>query len=337
MRYRNDLKVLQRLIKEMDANKYNLKHPLQRKANQWNNEQKSNLIASLLQEYPINSIYIMRESGATSGKGKLAVLDGLQRMTTMYDFVNNQFAIQRNYKSIDVGGVKVEIKGKKFKSLPEELQDKILDAQIQICEITDYTEDNIKEMFYRQNSGAPLSKCQKATALISYKTLEKFEKLREHSFWEHTGLSAASIKKDVDREVIIEAMALIKDGDDVKNFNKKYLYDEFMQRMEEDKEFDDLFTEIEEIMIALLPHAMSALEKIKRVTLPVVIYGGHKSKEIGKNNYVKYANWLKNFVADYDTNEDYKQFCQAGSAQKKNVLGRKKYFDDEIEKLRKKK
>lgn len=329
-------KTVATLLSNLKRNKYNLGHPLQRKEGQWNDEQKALLIASLLQGYPINPIYMIKEKGTETFevKGRFAILDGLQRITTIAHFKNDKFAIQRKMKDIDIDGDRVEIRNKKFSDLPKELQKKITETEIQVYEILDYTEENLKEMFYRQNNGTPLSKCQKSTALINYKTLQKMERLTQEKFWSHTKLTEAAKKKDEDREIIIKAMALIKDGDDVGSFNKKYLYDDFMARMQEDEHFGVLCNDMKNVLNDLMLQSGPALKKIGKTSLPMVIYGAYKCKDIVGYKYAEYGKWLEKFVEEYDDNEAYKELCQSGSSQKAKVLGRKKYFDDAIEKLK---
>lgn len=328
------------VLSRLEKKKYNLEHPLQRKAGQWTKQQQSLLIASLLQGYPINPIYVLIEEGSKvwEVKGRTAIIDGLQRITTIRDFCEDKFAIQRNFQTIDIDGDKVEIKGKKFSKLSAQYQDKIKDTVLNFMEITDYTEENLKELFYRQNSGTPLSKCQKATSKMDYETLQKLKILAGNSFWEKTALTAGIKKKDDEREILIEVMALIHDGDDVGSFNQKYLYDDFTERIQGTKDFDNYCKEIKEIFTAMNMYFPEKEKVMRKINIPMIIYGAYKAKETKGADYMtEYAEWLKDFFANYDDNEDYKQYCQNGSSQKANVLGRKKYFDDAIKKIYSKK
>lgn len=328
------------VLSRLEKKKYNLEHPLQRKAGQWTKQQQSLLIASLLQGYPINPIYVLIEEGSKrwEEKGRIAILDGLQRITTIRDYCEDKFAIHRNFQTIDINGDKVEIKGKKFSKLPEEYQEKIKDTDLTFLEITDYTEENLKELFYRQNNGSPLSKCQKATSKMDYETLEKLKVLAGNSFWGKTALTAGIKKKDDEREILIEVMALIHDGDDVGSFNQKYLYDDFTERIQGTTDFDNYCKEIKGIFTAMNMHFRNKEKVMRKINIPMIIYGAYKAKETKGADYMtEYAEWLKEFFANYDDNEDYKQYCQNGSSQKVNVLGRKKYFDDAIKKIYSKK
>lgn len=77
------------------------------------------LIESLLLEIPIPPIYF----GKMAGGLRLEVIDGQQRLTTMMDFINDKFPLQRLQRM-------ATLNGKSFKELPEEHRAKILDAPI---------------------------------------------------------------------------------------------------------------------------------------------------------------------------------------------------------------
>ena len=55
----------------------------------WNSSQKSRLIESLLLRIPLPNFYFAEDE-----EGRLTVVDGLQRLTTIKDFVNNKFPLK---------------------------------------------------------------------------------------------------------------------------------------------------------------------------------------------------------------------------------------------------
>lgn len=62
-----------------------------------------------------------------------------------------------------VNGETREIVGKKFSKLDEETQGAIKNSELQIYELTDCTEKDVREMFRRQNAGKALSNGQLRT------------------------------------------------------------------------------------------------------------------------------------------------------------------------------
>ena len=120
---------------------------------------KSLLIHSLLVGFPVNDIYIVEEDGV------MYTLDGSQRTSVCIAYINNEFALSKDTPNVtitsNVNGEKIsteyEIAGKKFKKLDEEVQSTLLACSLSFCTLSEYTDDEVKEMFKRQNTSKPLS------------------------------------------------------------------------------------------------------------------------------------------------------------------------------------
>ncbi|KAA6327937.1 hypothetical protein EZS27_023114 [termite gut metagenome] len=78
-----------KLIKEMiDSDDIDLNPDFQRNF-VWNSIQKSRLIESILLRIPLPMFYFSEDE-----EGKISVIDGLQRLTTINDFMNNKFPLR---------------------------------------------------------------------------------------------------------------------------------------------------------------------------------------------------------------------------------------------------
>ncbi|MEX2262244.1 MAG: DUF262 domain-containing protein [Bryobacteraceae bacterium] len=103
----------------------------------------SRLIESLLLEIPIPPIYFGKITS-----GRLEVIDGQQRLTTMINFISNKFQLQRLQR---MGS----LNGKSFKELSDEHQTKILDAPIRSVVIDAGSNTDLRyEVFERLNRGS---------------------------------------------------------------------------------------------------------------------------------------------------------------------------------------
>lgn len=103
----------------------------------------SRLIESLLLEIPIPPIYFGKMSG-----GKLEVIDGQQRLTTLIRFVRNDFPLERLQR-------RASLNSRRFRELPEPDQEKILDATIRSVVIDAGSNGNLRyEVFERLNRGS---------------------------------------------------------------------------------------------------------------------------------------------------------------------------------------
>ena len=95
MDYTLKTRSLQSLVKDMEKGTISLSHKLQRPEGQWNKKQKSNLIDSLLRHYPINPTY-----GIVETDGTLSIIDGVQRLSTIRDFIVNKFSLSKDMENV---------------------------------------------------------------------------------------------------------------------------------------------------------------------------------------------------------------------------------------------
>jgi hypothetical protein len=115
----------------------------------WDPVKSSRLIESALLEIPLPVVYLSEEQD-----GKEYVIDGQQRLTSFFSFLEGKFPDNRPF---NLSGLKVftENNGKSFKELDEEQQDKIRYCKIHIITFKKESEANLKfEIFERLNTGA---------------------------------------------------------------------------------------------------------------------------------------------------------------------------------------
>ena len=138
--------------KDIDKEKFNMKHPLQRKTGQWNLLRKSELIDSFLRGDYIDAVRCeLKEDGIKY------VFDGIQRSTTVNAFFSNKFKLSKHLPPVEIDGKEYEIAGKKFDDLDDEVQEKLKNCVITICTYSNCTPDDIRRMYFRQNNGVPLN------------------------------------------------------------------------------------------------------------------------------------------------------------------------------------
>ena len=92
----------------------------------WDTTKASKLIESILINIPIPIVYL-----AATRDGKINVIDGQQRLTSIFSFIEGKFPDGRAFKLSGLQ-VKTELKGKTFKDLDEEDQNKIFDYSISL-------------------------------------------------------------------------------------------------------------------------------------------------------------------------------------------------------------
>lgn len=163
----------------------------------WSTKQKSELIESILMGIPLPIMYFFEDR-----KGVKQVIDGKQRLTTLFAFLNNEFALSEL-------PVLRDLKGKRFNDLTGMQQGKIEDYKISINVIKPPTPDRIKfDIFDRVNRGGTrLNNQEMRNAIYQGQVTELLERLKDsESFKAATDHSIRSrVMKD--RYVILRFLA----------------------------------------------------------------------------------------------------------------------------------
>jgi hypothetical protein len=123
----------------------------------WDRKKCSRLIESVLLDIPLPVIYLSEEVAQDSGNpGSLKeyVIDGQQRLTAFFSYIDNNFPDNREFKLTGLNIFK-ELNGKKFAELDEGVQDRIKFKKIRTITFRQETGPDLKfEIFERLNTGA---------------------------------------------------------------------------------------------------------------------------------------------------------------------------------------
>lgn len=315
---------LSSLIKELNK-KYDFNHPLQRQSGQWNKIMMSKLIDSAIRLYPIYPALL-----DDNGNGMYGVIDGKQRLTIFRDFYNNEFALHKSLLPVEIDGVTYEIAWKKYEKLDEAVQTRFNDREFQLYIMNNATEEDIREIFSRFNSSKGLNNTQRRTSLESEELSKIVCELKSHPVIEKL-TTPAQRKKDLDKDIIRQVLMLTEMSND---------YDFGSFRNNDMNKFIEMYNEnINYGKIETVKEAMSALDEafetisVNRVTIPILIYGYYRIVK-DKKGMQKWNGWVGNFLENYDTNEEYKQYCNgSGTASAEMVKGRLQYFRDAIREI----
>lgn len=115
----------------------------------WDKVKSSRLIESALLDIPLPVVYLSEEQD-----GKENVIDGQQRLTSFFSFVNGKLPDGSDFK---LSGLKVfgELNGKRFQDLSDELQDKISYYKLRTIKFKKESDSDLQfEIFARLNTGS---------------------------------------------------------------------------------------------------------------------------------------------------------------------------------------
>lgn len=170
----------------------------------WSQVQKAQLIESILLQIPLPAFYFAEDS-----EGVLQVVDGVQRLTTIHDFVKGGANGQGGFK-LDGLEYVADVSGKRFSDLPPLWQRRIYNTQIVAHVIAPSTPPDVMyDIFRRINTGGtPLTGQEIRHCISKTRSREFLKSLVElPAFNRATGGGLFQHKRMVDREVALRFVA----------------------------------------------------------------------------------------------------------------------------------
>lgn len=316
-------KALQTLTNKIKRGNIIFTHKLQRREGVWSKSAKSLLIDSLLRGYPVNPVYTVIDE-------KQAVIDGVQRLSTCYDYINDGFALSKDLEPIELDGQMYEITGKKFSKLDDPVKDELMSAQIQVYEITEYTDKEVRDMFSRLNGGKPLNSVQKMTPEMSDDLSNTIFDIISHPFFAKV-LTPAQLKSSVDQSIALEILMLSE-------INNEYDFGSF-SRKDKEKFIEYYNNKVNIDKIKMVKQGLNKLDeafdeniKIPKTSVSFIVYTYYRCIK-DKKNTAKLTDLVKQFLDNYDSNEEYKSYIQNGTSSAESVKSRLSYWRKIIKEL----
>lgn len=135
-------RLLKNVCKNIKRGNIDLCPPWQRNV-VWNTRMQRDLITTILKGFPINPIVVWQIDNGN----KEVCVDGKNRLSAIYEFINNKFTVE--YESKDV----------KFDDLPEEIKERFEDENLDIRILTGsyWTESKVREYFQVIQGGSKLT------------------------------------------------------------------------------------------------------------------------------------------------------------------------------------
>ena len=125
----------------------------------WSDAKKQLLIDSILRQYDMPKFYL-RSSAAAEYEHE--VVDGQQRLNAIWDFHDNQYVLGDTSKDIPDFG---DLSGQKFSELPSDAQDQFAIFELNLVEVEDASDLEIRDLFLRLQEGIALNPVEKRNAM----------------------------------------------------------------------------------------------------------------------------------------------------------------------------
>lgn len=193
----------------------------------WDEAQKSRLIESLMLKIPIPMFYV-----AADTKSVWSVVDGLQRMSTIRDFVLGKDYLADPERNKDKKGCGMRLTGlefwgskydgKCFNELPIFLQNRIYETEFRFTVVNPGTPEEVKRnIFKRLNTGgAPLTPQEIRNALYTGTATELLGRLAKEETFLQATCGSVPPGRMLDHEIILRYLSfLVRDR---ASYNRSY-------------------------------------------------------------------------------------------------------------------
>lgn len=296
----------------------------------WDKKRMSLLIDTVLRDYTIPPIYTIKTEEVIKVKSKEVsvydLIDGKQRTTTFAKFMNNEFRLEGLEPFIQSDGEEVDINGKTFEELDEDMQDTFKSYGLTVYYFSDITDEEISDMMSRLNNGKPLTGTENAR--IKAKNLPEIQQLASHKLLTDN-LSETALRGYTNEDIVIKLALLLNEQSELSTKNVRNAYETFTFGENTVSEI----TNILDFVADAIEAATDDKKVIKRITskanLITVLYVASQFMEISKEEYEDkvsiYGDKLSQFFDGTDgatVSTDYNEACTNGTMRATNVITR---------------
>ncbi len=286
----------------------------------WERSRKSELIHSIIEGYPIPPFYAKRVDGKTYD-----FLDGKQRINALTGYINGEYALTGIADVTTDSGETIDINGKYFNDLPEDIQDRIKDYHLVVYYYEDITPDEIRILFRKLNNGKPLSTKERNIAnCIDIATVSS---IGEHELFAKI-LTEKALEKRTQLPIIMKVYMMLNNEIKDISFESKT----FNQAMQTTKMTDEEIKEVNEVLdryLEIYNYVSENLEvKVAKIVRKKMASETHMvslipfiKRSIDENISV---NLMADFMAEIFGNDvvvssDYEEAARGGAAKSMNI------------------
>jgi len=312
-----------KLLNLFSKKKVNFTHAVQRRE-VWDDVRMSDFIYAMIKGYPTISFL------AEYKDGTYYVLDGKQRLTTVFKFMTDKFPLygsksaKKHARTIG----DVELVGKYYKDLPKEIQNSISNYAPMLIQMIEATSDEIKEVFYFLNAkGMQLTPWEITMSQLDNGLKSFTAELQELPFWQKVAITEKEQNRFKFDEIITQVASLVEgyqmdfSGAEMRKYAMTLnagFPDEFKAGIKSLFEYASKipFTDAEAKVI------------LKKVHLPVVVFVCKHAIENNVPPEVFHKMLVKAYTA---LPEDYVKSIQSNTNKYASVKIRERYLDDYVQ------
>ena len=316
----------------------------QRELGQWGKPDQSKFIDSIIRGYSIPPVYMYKKLGSNISY----VIDGVQRITTIWNFYKNNFKLSKNLEDFkymqtvtDETGKPVEVEktislvGKDFKHLPAWAQDRITYFALPVVNILEATTEEINEQMYRLNNGKPLTSTQKSVIKLGLDKCGEVKSLLDNEFFSNRiAYTVSQVKRSEGLKCCISTLAILNNM----NFNRlsaagdmNKIAESFRNELTADQitYCSDLFSTLNN----MLPKTVDS-KLLTTTNIPMLVMNVEKYQQMHEDGDITedvYKEFLKYWCETGFNSEEYQALCDKNVNSKSGVEARINFMDRALE------
>ena len=315
------------IVRMIDKETISFKNVVQRSF-VWEKHRMSELIWSIIMGYPIPPIYAERGESINDKIKIYDVMDGQQRNTTIYKYLKDEFALTKlkpvPYLDENGNECTIDISGRKFSELEEELQDIIKDATIIVKYYDNLDQSQKAEMFRRLNNGKPLT--AKSRTLASAKNIGNLLDIGSHKLFEEMLTEKSRANKNHAVIVVKVWTMLNKQVENISFASKDFnpMIENIEISNEEKLNLINVFDYVVGIHDELIGNQEKDVAKKLYTEVHLISLTPYLNEALGKGiSEGMFAEWLINFFKVENNSEVYTKYisaCSSSVARNTNII-----------------
>ena len=325
------------IVRKIKNRELLMDYVLQREENQWTLEGKSNFVSDVLQQNWIPNLVFAQRVG-TSDYISTYLIDGKQRLTTTLSYIENGWKISNKVRhpvikyatnirlnpkthENDCDWEHFDIRGKRFRDLPKELQELFLDTEYPITVRLECDDEAIQYDMLRLNDARAMNANQKSVLKIGYTYATRIKKITSMDFFTDGKYKTSEEQKSVPEKICVEAIMASNYLDDWKKSteaNAEYLANNASQ-----EDFDDLEESVDRLNDVVTDETKD-LFKAKEAYIWLSVF--HKFKDLDEDD-VRFNDFMIAFKNGLHSKEingvSYDTYAEMRNTKDKKIVAEK--------------
>jgi len=290
--------------------------PTYQRSSVWKPEQRQMLIDSILREIDMPKIYL-RE--LKDGDFKYEIIDGQQRMQTIWAFLNNKLALNGEAEGILIKEKLYDVDEKRYEELDSEVKiERIHKYTIDVVIIYDASEDEIADLFYRLNNGTPLSPAEVRNSMPGEMKLT-IKEIAKHSFFSKASFTNRRFAYD---QVCAQMMMLELNNGlvDTRDRMLSKMYKDYNRSVP--KSIVENLKATFDTLNKIFPERSRLLNRAQTINLYLLISYLLKTTKIPKDSYAKILDWYLQTELTRQKDKEYKLYMTSSANSRDAIEGR---------------